>query len=438
MNSVLKERKKLNFISYSILCLICLFIIYLSLPKLLNFSFVLIKKDLKNNNINIENISKAKYQIFPTPRLSIPYSDFTIGDEIARISSSELEFILEIRSLLNSQKINYRKLFINNGTIKVNLNNINELLSSLNKVKKELIFKNNNLIFLHKGKVFLEINDALLKIRQFEEKKELIINGKFLDNKIFIKLDSSLKNKNNLTLKIPGLDIATKVFFENKTSGGINGSFNLEVYNNFLKFNFIKEDNLKLKDGFIRSKIANSSLEGEINFKPNFFSKIDFKISNLNVEKLFPLIKKNYFSANKTNISLIKKINGIFNFKSKFTGTVINRNGEILFENFKIGKTEPIIFNAKIFEFGEKSKVQFNLVKIVEYKRNLQKKIEIKGFLIPSSTKVIFQKFILDGNELSVEETTKLQKKFENKVVQDSLANIFNKSKTNKFLKNLF
>jgi len=291
---------------------------------------------------------------------------------------------------------------------------------------------------LHKGKVFLEINDALLKIRQFEEKKELIINGKFLDNKIFIKLDSSLKNKNNLTLKIPGLDIATKVFFENKTSGGINGSFNLEVYNNFLKFNFIKEDNLKLKDGFIRSKIANSSLEGEINFKPNFFSKIDFKISNLNVEKLFPLIKKNYFSANKTNISLIKKINGIFNFKSKFTGTVINRNGEILFENFKIGKTEPIIFNAKIFEFGEKSKVQFNLVKIVEYKRNLQKKIEIKGFLIPSNTKVIFQKFILDGNELSVEETTKLQKKFENKVVQDSLANIFNKSKTNKFLKNLF
>ena len=434
MNSVLKERKKLNFISYSILCLICLFIIYLSLPKLLNFSFVLIKKDLK---------------IFPTPRLSIPYSDFTIGDEIARISSSELEFILDIRSLLNSQKINYRKLFINNGTIKVNLNNINELLSSLNKVKKELIFKNNNLIFLHKGKVFLEINDALLKIRQFEEKKELIINGKFLDNKIFIKLDSSLKNKNNLTLKIPGLDIATKVFFENKTSGGINGSFNLEVYNNFLKFNFIKEDNLKLKDGFIRSKIANSSLEGEINFKPNFFSKIDFKISNLNVEKLFPLIKKNYFSANKTNISLIKKINGIFNFKSKFTGTVINRNGEILFENFKIGKTEPIIFNAKIFEFGEKSKVQFNLVKIVEYKRNLQKKIEIKGLykivydalnlnkLIYRGTKKAIRSYIHvnDAAKISVDV---LQKKFENKVVQDSLANIFNKSKTNKFLKNLF
>ena len=66
------------------------------------------------------------------------------------------------------------------------------------------------------------------------------------------------------------------------------------------------------------------------------------------------------------------------------------------------------------------------------------KKIEIIGFLIPSNSKVVFQKFVLDGRELSTEETEVHQNKFIDDVVRGSLSNIFNEGKINKFLKNSF
>ena len=439
MNFIPKYKKKLNFILYSISVLIFLFVSYLSAPKLQNFSLEIIKENLKkNNNININNIPKVNYKIFPTPRLSIPNSNFTIEDGIAEINNSEIEIILDIGKILDSKEIHYKKLLINKGSTKINFNNINQLLSSLDKIKKELIFKKNILIFLKKDKFFFEISDALIKVHQFKGKNELNIKGKFLNNKIFIKLDSSQKNKNNLTVKIPGLDIASKVFFEKNNLGNVSGFFNLEIYKNFFKFNFIKKNNIELINGFIRSKIINSSLEGKIIFKPNFFTRLDFQPSNLNMEKLFSLIKKNYFSDNVSNLYLIKKINGIFTFKSKFEGKITNTNGEVSFENFKVGKNQPFFFNAKVSGFGKKGKVQFNLVKIIKYKRDLSKKVEIIGFLIPSNSKVIFQKFILDGNKLSTKETKVYQSKFEDEVVQDSLANIFNENRINRFLENLF
>ena len=203
------------------------------------------------------------------------------------------------------------------------------------------------------------------------------------------------------------------------------------------KINY-KLDNIKLKDGFIRSKIVNSSLEGKIIFKPNFFLLLNFKPSNLNIEKLLLVVKKNYFSDDINNLPLIKKINGIFNFNSTFKGKITNRNGEILFENFQVGSNQPLFFSAKISEFGKKGKVHFNLAKTIKHKKGLFKKIEIIGFLIPSNSKVVFQKFVLDGRELSIEETEVHQNKFKDDVVRGSLSNIFNEGKINKFLKNSF
>ena len=205
-----------------------------------------------------------------------------------------------------------------------------------------------------------------------------------------------------------------------------------------MKFNFIKEDNIKLTNGFIRSKLVNSAIEGEVAFNPNFFSLLDFKISNLNMKKLLPLIQKNYFSENVNNIPLIKKINGIFNFTSKFEGKITNRNGDILFEDFRVGKNKSFYFNAKIIELNKKSKVQFNLVKTIKYKKNLSKKIEIKGFIIPLNSKVIFKNFLIDGNKLSAQKVKEYENKFKEELIQDYLGNIFSENKMDRYLKNLF
>ena len=433
------NNKKSNLILYFFFFLFFLSATYFSIPKLLNFSINSIKENLKNNNnINIKNNFKLNYKIFPTPRLSIETNDFTIGKEILKISNSELEIILNINQILNFKKTNYKKLIIKKGTSRINLKNINQLLNVIEKNKKKLIFKENNLTIFKKDKVFLKIDNVSIKVSPIKEKKELILSGNFLNNKIFIKLDSKSKNKNNLTLKIPKLDIATRIFFEKNSYDNINGFFNLEVFNNFLKFNFIKEDNIKLTKGFVRSKLVNTSFDGEIAIIPNFFSILNFELSVFNIEKLFPVIQKTLFSDKAKNLPLIKKINGTFNFKSKIEGSVTNKNGEILFKNFKVGKNKSLVFNAKIIEFGKKGKIHFNLFKTLNYKKNLLKKIEIKGSVIPATSKVVFVNFLLDGKELSGKRIKGYEKKFEDEIIQNSLVNIFNISKIDKYLKNLF
>ena len=149
-------------------------------------------------------------------------------------------------------------------------------------------------------------------------------------------------------------------------------------------------------------------------------------------------MQKIYFSDNINNLSLVKKLNGIFNFKSKFEGTIINENGKIFLKDFKVGKNKSLFFNAKIIEFGKKGKIQFNLIKTGKNKRDLKKRIEIIGFLIPTSSKIVFDKFLINGTKLSTEKTKEYENDFKETIIQNSLTNIFNENKINKYFKNLF
>jgi len=200
----------------------------------------------------------------------------------------------------------------------------------------------------------------------------------------------------------------------------------------------VKEDNIKLSNGFIRNKLTNTSFEGEIDFKPIFFSTLDFETANLDMKKLFLVIQKFFFSERANHLTLLKKINGIFNFKSNFEGSIINQNGEILFKDFIAGKKKSLYFDAKIIEFGKKGNIQFNLKKKVKYRRDLSKNIEITGILIPSNSKIIFKNFLIDGNKITGERMKEYENKFKDELIQDSISNIFNESKIEKYFKNLF
>jgi hypothetical protein len=438
MNLFLKY-KKFKFILFLFYFFIPLTIVYFSVPKLFNFSLQSIKTSLKtNSNIIISEILEVDYKIFPTPRLKILSNKFIIGDESIEVIDGELEIILNVRKIFSFKEINYKKILISKGISNINLNNINQLLTSVNGIKKNLLFQKNKIIFYQKDNAILEINDSTIKINQIKKKKELAINGNFLNNKIYVKLENTKENKNNLIFKIPKLDIATRIFFNKNNPNEINGFFNLEVFNNLLKFNFTKSDSIKLSDGFIRSKLLDSSVEGEVKIKPNFFLKLDLSVSNLDMKKFFPIIKKNYFSGAFKNLHLIKKINSTLDFKSKFQGRIRNTNGEILFENFRVGKNKDFYINAVITEFGKKGKIQFNLTKLIQHKRNLSKKIEITGILIPSSSRVIFESFSVDENKLTAKKTKEYEIRLKDDLIQDSISNIFNENKIEKFLKNLF
>ena len=174
LNFTLNDKKKLKFILYLFSFLFLSLITYLNIPKLLNFSENSLKESLKNNNININNISKLDYKIFPTPRLRIQDSNFTIGEDTLEVNNSEIDVILSVGQIYNFEQINYKKLIINKGSSKININNINKLLTSINKNKKKLIFRENNLIFLNKNKKFFEINNASIQIDYTNKKKNFL------------------------------------------------------------------------------------------------------------------------------------------------------------------------------------------------------------------------------------------------------------------------
>ena len=119
----------------------------------------------------------------------------------------------------------------------------------------------------------------------------------------------------------------------------------------------------------MRGNLINSSFEGEVYFKPHFFFNLDVKPSKANMEKLLLFVRKNYFSESFSGFELIKKMNGFLNFKNMFEGNIIFENKKILFHNFKIGKSNPIFFDAKILKFGESGKIQFKVLKNIQYKK---------------------------------------------------------------------
>ena len=437
-NYIFKTKKIYEIILYLLLFIVIIFFSYFSIPKFFNYSPQLIEKSFKiNNDINIQNISKISYKMFPTPRLKVFGSNFNLKENALEIDESEIDIILNPINILNYKILDYDKLIIKNGSTKFNINNINKLLNYFKTNKLKIFLKENNLVFVNNEKNLFKINNSTTEIKNVNNGRQLSINGIFLNHKIIFSLDKQLKDGSNIIIEIPELGILSNIFLENKNNlDSFNGLINFEVLNNFFQFNFTKEKNIKINKGFIKNNLINSSFEGEVEFKPNFFLNLTFEPRILNMEKLFPIIQKEYFSSNFDKTEVIKKINGRFSFKKKFFGDVTFENGKILFKNFKVGENNSLFIDAKILEFGRKGKIYFDILKTVEYRKNSLKELKISGFVVPSTSEIIFEKIFFDEKKYTENQVKNFQEKFKNEVTQNTLANIFNDSKMSNFFNN--
>jgi len=437
-NFFYKKKSIYQIVFYLLVSLVAIFFSYFFIPNFFNYSPQLIEESFKtNNNINIKNISKITYKVFPTPRLQVFGSDINLKENILEIDGSEIEIILNLSNVLNYKKLYYNKIIIKGGSTKINIYSINQLLNYFKKSKLKILLKKNNLILVKNNKPLFEINDSKTEISLINNHHRLNMNGVFLNHKIIFLIDGKLGEGSNITVKIPKLDILSSIFLKNRNSlGFFDGVVNFEVLNNFFQFNFTKEKNIKINKGYVRNSLINSLFNGEIELKPNFFLNLTFKPKIFNIEDLFPAIQKEFFSDDVQKLKLIKKINGSFIFKKIFQGNIISANGEILFKNFKIGENNSIYFDARISKFGKKGKIHFNILKTIQYRKSPSKELKISGFMTPSTSKVFFEKILFDKKNYGVEKIKFVEEKFKNEVVQKSLKNIFNKAKMNNFFKN--
>jgi len=436
-NLFLKKKSIYQIIFYLLVFFVASFFFYFFIPNFFNYSPQIIEENFKrNHSINIKNISKINYKVFPTPRLTVFGSNLSLKENILSVEESEIEIILKPSRILNYKKLYYNKIIIKGGSTKIKTNDINQLLNYFKKNKLIILLKKNNIILVKNNKSLFEINDSKINISLINNQHQLSINGIFLNHKMIFLLNSKLGEGSNITIKIPKLDILSRIYLKNKDSFGFfNGLVNFEVLNNFFQFNFTKEKNIKVNKGYIRNNLTNLLFNGEITLKPNFFLNLTLEPKIFNIEQLFPIIQKEFFSKEVQKLELIKKINGFFVFKKIFQGNVVSANGEILFKNFKIGENNPIFFDARISEFGKKGKIHFNILKIIPHKINTPKKLIISGFMIPSTSKISFEKIIFNEKNYRIEKIKFLEEKFKNKVIQKSLSNAFNKDKMNNFFK---
>jgi hypothetical protein len=412
-------------------------LIYFSIPKFFNYTTQLIEESLKkNSNFTIKDISNINYRLLPSPRLRVYGANLKLEENFLEVENAEIDIILNPLSLINYKRLNYSRLLIRGGSTNIEINKVNQLLSFVKKNKEKINLNKNTIIVLQKDKKIFEINDSNTNINSKNNTQQLSIEGLLSNYKINFFFKNKFKNKNNIILKIPDLDISTNISFTKKNNSKLfEGLVNFSVLNNFFQFNFIKKKNITIKKGFVRSNLIDTSFDGIVSFKPHFSFNLNTEPSRANIEKLYSIIKKNYFTDDPQRLEIIKKINGSLNFKTMYEGNITFKNSEVLFKNFKVNKKDPILFDAKISKLGKKGKIQFNLIKKIQSKRDITKTLKISGFIIPSSSELSFGKISMDEEIFTVQKTKKYEKKFKNEVIENSLDNIFNDIKLNNFFK---
>ena len=437
LNFILRLKKNSKYILYLPVFIIIFLFIYFYIPKFFNYTPNLIQESLKKNSeINIKNISNINYKFFPSPRLKLFGSDLEFQEGFLKVENAEVDIVLNPLSIINYKILDYNKLLIRGGSSNFEINNINQLFNYIKKNKKKINFKKNKIILLGEKKKLFEINESSTRFDIQKKTKQLKINGLFLNHKISFVLETKPDSTMEIILKVPELDWSTNILLENKEDfKKFQGLAKFEVLNNFFQFNLITDKRITINKGFVRSSLVNSAFEGNFSLHPFFSFNLDFQLNSLDIKKLIQIFQQKYFLNSRIGIELIKKIDGSLTFKDMFEGTVLFKNREVLFQNFKVGKKTQILFDAKVSELGKKVKIQFNLSKNIKNKKTPTKSIKLSGFLIPSSSKVTFEKIAV-GKEIFTEKKIKnYEKKFKIEVINNSIINIFNKKKLNNFFK---
>ena len=438
LNFIFKNKKIYKVFLYLFLFFVIIFFNYFFIPKFFNYAPKLIEESLViNSDIKIKNISNINYKFLPSPRLSLSGTSLEFKENILAVEGAEIEIILNPLSIINYKILDYNKILIKGGFSIVEIDEVDLLFNYIKQNKKKIIFKKNKIVLLKNKKKLFEVSDSQVKINTTNNLQQLNINGFFFNHKITFILKDESEGKTKIVFKIPELDISSNITIDNKDKlQPYRGLVNIEVLNNFFQFNFSKEQNIKIKEGFLRSGLINSLIAGNLSFKPYFSFDLNIQPSTLNIEKLILILQKKYFLEDLRKTEFINKIDGSLNFRNMFRGSIVFKNTEIFFQNFKVGKVNPIFFDANISQFGPKGKVQFNLNTSIQYKKKVARNLKMSGYVTPSTSKVTFSKIIFDEENFTEKKINNYEEKFKNEVIDGSLSNIFNEKKIKNFFKN--
>ena len=296
-------------------------LLYLVIPTFYNYDKSNIENIVcKRQNIECSIRGEVNYSFFPTPRIKI--KDVIIKDFYEKkntfIKAEHTVIKLSIKNLLAKEKHKFKNIELNNFEINFDLKNLKKY-KNIFKNKTNLIpvvFAKGQIVFLNEKDYVAIIKDTNLNLILGEYSKEAELKGKFLNDNIYISLNSNKVDNKSFTdviLKMSDFNLLTKANFSNseKDENIING--NILIKKDKHRFTGVfdyKDNEITINKSNLKNIFLDGKLEGKIKFLPFFDFDLDLNLNNINFTKLY-----NYFLAldereQKNLFKINKKVNG--------------------------------------------------------------------------------------------------------------------------------
>ena len=350
-----KNKKISNFNKYLIfsICLLFVYLFYLSIPSLYNKDEL--QKDLTNKlkdefKINISISSDISYSILPSPyilikNVKIYNNNLKNPKELSQIK--KLKIFISQKKLFEQKVLEINKILIQDANFLMQTQDLKYFNDFINNKfsNKKIIIKKSNFFFKDKNEETVLIVPILKSYLFYNEKKlinEIIVNGKIFKLPFSFKWLKNFQGKTQLTslLNIKKLKLSMKNVStpENEIYTAQN---NIILRNSKFFSNYKIENNLISFDSK-NSRLSNSSLDykGKINLNP-FDLIIDLNLEKINLKNLV---------KSSQNFEEIFKLESLYN---------PNFNAKILLNINKIINSK-LFQNLKIFINFDNGKIDFN------------------------------------------------------------------------------
>tara|TARA_B100001123_G_scaffold215135_1_gene242901 strand:- start:1025 stop:2647 length:1623 start_codon:yes stop_codon:yes gene_type:complete len=474
----IKRLKKINFLSNKFIffhipaAFVFFGFLYLFIPTFFNYDKSNILKTLcKNKNFECLIKGKISYNFYPTPRIKI--KDIVVNElfkkknTLATIEQASIK--LSIKNLLAKDKHKFKKLELNNFKINFNIN-ATKKYQDLFKERVyflPIVFKKGEIIFYEEKDYVAIIKNANLNLKFIEDSIEAKLEGDFLDDNIFINLNTKKIDKKTNTevlLKMSNLNLLTKInlFNSNADKKALSGNILIKKDKNKITAIIDYKDNeLIINKSNLRNTFIDGKLDGKIVFLPYFNFDLDVNLNSINFTRL-----SNYFLSldneqkeklfninNKINGNLIlssDKIYSSYNLMKSFESRIKFNNGSILIERFlanlgKLGAADILgaISNDKKFTtFKFESNIFVDnqkkfLSKFGIYnKKSIPSNLFISGNFDLNNPRVSFYE-ISNDKKFNNEDINYIEKEFNNLMLENGYQSLFHFPKLKEFIKSV-
>ena len=311
------------------------------------------------------------------------------------------------------------------------------------------------------------IKNANLNLKFIEDSIEAKLEGDFLDDNIFINLNTKKIDKKTNTevlLKMSNLNLLTKINLFNSNADKKTLSGNILIKKDKNKITAIidyKDNELIINKSNLRNTFIDGKLDGKIVFLPYFNFDLDVNLNSINFTRL-----SNYFLSldneqkeklfninNKINGNLIlssDKIYSSYNLMKSFESRIKFNNGSILIERFlanlgKLGAADILgaISNDKKFTtFKFESNIFVDnqkkfLSKFGIYnKKSIPSNLFISGNFDLNNPRVSFYE-ISNDKKFNNEDINYIEKEFNNLMLENGYQSLFHFPKLKEFIKSV-